>query len=82
LKLINVDAGMFELYGGHRVYLEITADETHSSSTARRAGGGAGRCCEGLAFQGRGFHGTFVTGDRSWPVARVIHQPITVDTRW
>jgi len=24
LKLINVDAGMFELYGGHRVYLEIT----------------------------------------------------------
>jgi len=26
LKLINVDAGMFELYGGHRVYLEITAD--------------------------------------------------------
>src|SRR5450759_318873 len=28
LKLINVDAGMCETYGGHRAYLEITADGT------------------------------------------------------
>ena len=38
LKLINVDAGMFELYGGHRVYLEITADDTlvqHSKDGGR-----------------------------------------------
>jgi hypothetical protein len=28
LKLVNVDAGMFESYGGHRVYLEITAEGT------------------------------------------------------
>ena len=38
LKLINVDAGMFEFYGGHRVYLEITADDTlvqHSKDGAR-----------------------------------------------
>jgi hypothetical protein len=38
LKLINVDAGMFELYGGHRVHLEITADDTlvqHSKDDGR-----------------------------------------------
>ena len=26
LKLINVDAGICRVYGGHRVYLEITPD--------------------------------------------------------
>ena len=38
LRLINVDGGMCEVYGGHRVYLEINADGTlvqHSRHSRR-----------------------------------------------